>query len=104
MDAVAALATRRSEELLVDYRFPHIAESHLILSPAAWNLIADIDLLQASVAGSRTWERNAEGALLRAQSALRARVLARHTTDHGLLAAADRLLGLAEVIESADRA
>lgn len=104
MDAVADLATRLSEELLVDYRIPHIAESHLILSPEAWDLIADIDLLQANVAGSRTWERNEEGALLRAQSALMARMLARHTTEHGLVAAADRLLALAEVIESADRA
>ena len=104
LDAVADLANRLSEELLADYRIPHISRSHLILSAAAWNLIADIDLLQARVAGSRTWERNDEGVLLRARIAVDVGKLARSATEHGLTAASERLLGLAMVIESAGRA
>ena len=104
MDAVADLANRLSEELLAYYRIPHISRSHLILSAAAWDLIAEIDLLQAKVAGSRTWELNEVGALLRAGIALEARELAQDATHRGMAEASDRLLGLAAIIESAGRA
>ena len=42
-----------------------MASSWMIVHPEMWELLVDLDALQAGLAGSRTWRRTREGRRLR---------------------------------------
>jgi hypothetical protein len=77
---------------------PGIAESHFILSPDAWDLLADIDFLQARLAGSRAWERDMAGEGLRAEIAQACTALSLRAADLGLDALSGRLARLGRTV------
>lgn len=64
---LARQSSRSANRLLDAYRLPHISESHFIISPEAWDFLADLDQLQADLAGSLTWEPNSAGGSRRAE-------------------------------------
>lgn len=69
--------TRTADSLLREFAFPPISESHLILHPELWELLADIDAFQAGLAGTETWRRTEEGHVRLNRLAAEARRIAR---------------------------
>lgn len=94
-----ARESNRSAEVLLDgYRLPPISESHLMVSPEAWNVLVDVDQLQADLAGSRTWERGADGIALRSVMHLTCATLSVRAADAGLESVSVRLVALGELL------
>jgi hypothetical protein len=89
-----------SDAVLRGSRLPDIALSDHVLSPAAWELLADIDGLQADLAGSRTWDPGAGGSRIQ-MADLAARLSAR-ASRLGLVEIAERLRDLGQDIAAYD--
>lgn len=79
-----------SEALLDYYRLPPISEAHYILDGEMWELVVDIDQLQADLAGSRTW---ADGDIARA-------LRMKFSNDAQRIADAVRAFGLEQTADS----
>lgn len=93
-----------SAETLSDcYRLPHISESHLVLLAEAWDVLADIELLQANLAGSLTWEPNAGGTSLLDELRQECATLRDRASGLGLSCLASRLQTLGDLLTSARR-
>ncbi|MDN3496928.1 hypothetical protein QL996_13380 [Planococcus sp. APC 4015] len=87
------------EALLDGYRVPPLSESHLILRHEAWDLLADIDQLQADLAGSRTWDRGEDGRALRSEMRQACETLSIRADEIGLKSASVRLVELGELFD-----
>ncbi|WP_435744016.1 hypothetical protein [Microbacterium sp. PMB16] len=88
-----------ADSLLREFALPPISESHFILHPDMWELLADIDTLQAGLAGSRTWGRTERGHHWRHRLAAEARRIAREVVRFGVWNAATELQQIADDLE-----
>lgn len=86
-----------------DYNIPPISESDRILHPSVWELLADADALQAGLAGSRTWDLDREGVLLRAEQSREAKRIAACARRFDLESAAEALEEIATMLEEYSR-
>jgi len=84
-----------AESILDAYRIPPISLSHFVLEPHLWEILAEIDLLQAGVEGGRTWRLTGEGNGIRRALASESRRLGRAVVEYGLVDASATLLDLA---------
>ena len=96
---VRARLPRVADELLDGCGLPSIADSWMIVSAEAWDLLADIDALQAGLAGSRTWRRTGEGRRLRFELHGEALMLAAALAELGLV---DVAVGLSDIAAQLD--
>jgi len=69
-------AQHAADGLLADHRLPGIASSWMIVNPEMWELLVDLDALQAGLASSRTWRRTREGRRIRRELSGEALLLA----------------------------
>lgn len=88
-----------AEGLLSDHGLPHLSQSRLIVHPDMWDQLADIDLLQAGLAGSATWGRGSAGRRLRQELAGEALLIAVAVAERGLV---DVAVGLADIAAQLD--
>lgn len=91
---------RAAQGLLVDHRLPAIGDSWMIVHPQMWELLVDLDALQAGLAGSETWRRSVEGRRIRRELSGEALLLADALADLGLVDVAVSLADLAAQIEA----
>ena len=80
--------------LLADHRLPGMASSWMIVHPEMWELLVDLDALQAGLAGSRTWRRTREGRRLRRELSGECLLLADALADLDLV---DVAVGLSDL-------
>lgn len=90
---------RTSDSLLREFALPPISESHVILRPGLWDILADIDTLRAGLAGSRAWRRTEGGHVLRHRLASEARRIAGEIVRFGVWRTATELQHLATDLE-----
>lgn len=96
-------SNRSAHSLLDDYRLPPLGESHSIVTPEVWEMLVDIDLLQASIAGSRTWESGANGSALRAEIRTTCAALGGCAMRAGLESVSTRLAALGALLIEPDQ-
>lgn len=92
-------AIRMAHGLLHPYRIPPISDSHYILAPQLWELIVEIDQLQADLSGSATWGLGSSSQGLRAKTAAAARRLSAEMRYYDLSDVSDGLMSVADEIE-----
>jgi hypothetical protein len=93
--SAARSANASASELLNCYRLPPIHQSHSIVRTEAWELLADVDALQAELAGSLMWERGREAASRRAEVRRVCATMAARSGELGLDRLSVRLAHLA---------
>ncbi|QMU97789.1 hypothetical protein FVO59_11660 [Microbacterium esteraromaticum] len=97
---VRARLSRAADGLLADRRLPPIEDSWMIVHPETWELLVDLDALQAGLAGSSTWRRTTEGGRIRRELAGEALLLADALAELGLV---DVAVGLSDLAAQIDR-
>lgn len=89
---------RLADGLLQGYRIPPVSDPLWIVTEVTWEFLVDLDSFQADLAGSRTWDQDAEGQELRARLIFEAMDLSERAASIRLEPVARKLMKIAEAL------